>query len=368
MATVAVSRTRPDWLTDFTPRRLLANGHLQTVLGSVLARVDALPPPVGEVVEVAPATATRTSASLICLCHWQAEEVRAQRPMAVIVHGLEGSARSQYVVGNANKLWRAGWNIVRMNMRNCGGARYWDGERPEDIFQPGSALIDPDTICPTLYHSGLSSDVRAVAKHFVRTRGVRDIAIIGYSMGGNMVLKLAGELGDDPMPEIRAAVAVSPAADLAASADMLHRTINRGYEWRFMRALSRHYLHKVALYPDIYSAARLYNLHSIREFDEQITAYYMGFTGADDYYARSSASAVVDRVPVPTMVLHALDDPFIRLLPETCERLQDNANTILVETPHGGHCAFLGDANPSVDDDGYWAEYTTLKFLQTVME
>jgi predicted alpha/beta-fold hydrolase len=367
MASVVVSRTRPAWLTNFTPRRLLANGHLQTVLGSFLARVDALPTPLQEIVEVAPSTATLPSASLICLCHWQPEEVCAQRPTAIVVHGLEGSARSQYVVGNANKLWRAGWNIIRMNMRNCGGARYWDGERPEDIFQPGSTLIDPDTICPTLYHSGLSGDVRAVAKHFVRTRSLQSIAILGYSMGGNMVLKLAGELGDDPLPQIRAAVAVSPAADLAASADMLHRTINRGYEWRFMRALSRHYLHKVALYPDVFSAARLYNLHSIREFDEQITAYYMGFSGAEDYYTRSSASAVIDRVPMPTMVLHALDDPFIRLLPLTCERLHDNPNTVLIETPHGGHCAFLADANPSADDDGYWAEYTILKFLQSVM-
>jgi len=366
MSTPAVSRTRPAWLTDFTPRRLLANGHLQTVLGSYLARVDHLHEPLTEVVEVAPPTAKLPSASLICLCHWQPLEVRSQRPTAVIVHGLEGSARSQYVVGNANKLWQAGWNIVRMNMRNCGGARYWDGERPEDVFQPGCSLIDPDTICPTLYHSGLSEDVRAVAQYFVRQQGLSTVAIIGYSMGGNMVLKLAGELGSDPMPEIRAAVAVSPAADLAISADMLHRPINRGYEWRFMRALSRHYLHKAALYPDMFSAARLYNLHSIREFDEYITSYYMGFAGADDYYARSSASALVDRIPVPTLVLHALDDPFIRLLPETCNKLHDNPNTLLVETPHGGHCAFLADSNPSADDDGYWAEYTILRFLQSV--
>ncbi len=167
-----------------------------------------------------------------------------QAPTAILVHGLEGSANSQYVIGNANKLWAAGCNVVRMNMRNCGDSTLL-GRRTLEM----PAALDPDSICPTLYHSGLSGDVRAVAQHFVQTRGVSRIAILGYSMGGNMVLKLAGELGDDPMPEIRACVAVSPAADLSASADALHRPINRLYERRFLRALERHYLHKVSLYP-----------------------------------------------------------------------------------------------------------------------
>jgi len=210
--------------------------------------------------------------------------------------------------------------------------------------------------------------VRAVAEHMVRTRGVSQVAIIGYSMGGNLVLKLAGELGDEPMAEIRACVAVSPAADLAASADMLHKAANRGYEWKFLRALQWHFLHKVELYPERYSASRVYNLHSIREFDEYITAYYSGFRNADDYYQRSSASRVVDRIPIPTLVLHALDDPFIRLLPGTCDAMRDNPNVTLIETPHGGHCAFLGDADPAAKDDGYWAEQTALRFLRDVVQ
>jgi predicted alpha/beta-fold hydrolase len=372
--THAVGSPRPAWLTDFTPRRWLANGHLQTILGNYLPRPDHLPAPVTEIVEVAPATDEIASANLICLCHWQPEPLRSTALTAIIVHGLEGSARSQYVVGNANKLWAAGYNIVRMNMRNCGGVKYWDGERPEDIYKPLAdvqaepAAIDPDSICPTLYHSGLSNDVRAVAQYFVRTRGLSQLAIIGYSMGGNMVLKLAGELGDDPMREIRACVAVSPATDLAACADMLHKTANRGYEWKFLRALQRHFLHKVALYPDRYSAARVYNLHSIREFDEYITAYYMGFRGADDYYSSSSASRLINSIPIPALVLHALDDPFIRLLPQTCSSMRENPNVTLIETPHGGHCAFLGDANPAANDDGYWAEHTALRFLRTVAQ
>ncbi len=336
---------------------MLANGHLQTITGNTLPRVNHLPPPQQEIVEVAPATAEIAASRLICLCHWQPDAANART--VIIVHGLEGSASSQYVIGNANKLWAAGWNVVRMNMRNCSGTRFWNGERAKD-----SADIDPDSICPTLYHSGRSADVRAVAQHFARTRGLSRIAILGYSMGGNMVLKLAGELATDPMREIRACVAVSPAMDLAVSVNALHRPINRLYERRFLRALEKHYLHKVSLWPDRYSAARAYNLNSIRDFDEHITAHYAGFNGAEDYYTRSSASQFAALIPIPTLVLHALDDPFIRLLPGTCDALHGNPNVSLMETKHGGHCAFLADA--TANDDGYWAEQTALRFLQAL--
>ena len=107
---------------------------------------------------------------------------------------------------------------------------------------------------------------------------------------------------------------------------------------------------------------------AIREFDEYITAHYTGFRNADDYYFCSSASRIVDRIPIPTLVLHALDDPFIRLLPRTCDAMRDNPNVTLIETPHGGHCAFLGDADPAANDDGYWAEQTALRFLRVVLE
>ncbi len=160
--------------SDFRPRRFLINGHLQTIAGNYLARINRLPSPAAQLVEVSPATANQIASQVLCHCHWQPEEVRAVRPTAIIVHGLEGSSDSQYVVGNANKLWRAGCNIVRMNMRNCG---------------------DTEALSPTLYHSGLSNDVQAVMNFFVEQYRLQSISLIGYSMGGNLVLKLAGELG-----------------------------------------------------------------------------------------------------------------------------------------------------------------------------
>ncbi len=338
--------------TAFHPRRYLSNGHLQTIFGNYLRRTDALPPADAELVEVSPATSTGTIASqVLCHTHWQPEDVRRTRPTAIIVHGLEGSSSSQYVVGNADKLWRAGSNVIRMNMRNCGGT---------------------EQLSPTLYHSGLSGDVAAVMHHFIRTRQLASIALIGYSMGGNLVLKLAGELGAaDAPPQLRAVVGISPAIDLGPSADALHRPLNRLYEAKFLHNLLKRFRRKAALFPHAYDIARADSIHSLREFDDRITAFYSGFSGADDYYDRAAAARVLDRIAVPTLILHALDDPFVRILPESRARIAANPNITFLEPAHGGHCAFLAAPCPvadsatslAIDDDGYWAESTLLRFL-----
>jgi len=273
--------------------------------------------------------------------------VRAERLTVILLHGLEGSSESQYVVGNSNKLWMAGMNIVRMNMRNCGGT---------------------ERLSPTLYHSGLSGDVRSVMEFFLAREGLSRIALVGYSMGGNLVLKLAGELGSGFPPQLRGVVGVSPAIDLGPSADLLHRPVNRIYERKFLRALLRRYRRKVMLFPRAFDASLADGVSSLREFDDQITALYSGFRGADDYYHRAAAARVIDRIAVPTLILHAIDDPFITITRETRAQIAANPHITLIETLHGGHCAFLAVPDPAVNDDGYWAETTLLRFLQAVAD
>ena len=331
--------------TDFHPRPWLINGHLQTIIGNYLHRIDALPPPAAEFVEVSPATDVQIASQVLCHCHWQPDP--AARPAAIIVHGLEGSSNSQYVVGNANKLWRAGLSVIRMNMRNCGGT---------------------EQLSPTLYHSGLSGDVRAVMDHFTRTRSLASVVLIGYSMGGNLVLKLAGELGGyqpvgDAPPQLRAVIGVSPAVDLGPSADLLHRPLNRVYEWKFLRALVKRFRRKAILFPHAYDIRRADYIHSLRQFDNDITALYSGFLSADDYYFRAAAARVLDRIRVPTLILHAADDPFVHITPASRALIAANPAITLVEPAHGGHCAFLARAHPEQRDDGYWAEATLLRFL-----
>jgi uncharacterized protein len=326
----------PEWLNSFEPRRWLSSGHVQTVVGNFLPRPAFQLPFTAETVEVDASDGSR----VLCHCHWQAEPVRSARLTAVLVHGLEGSSDSRYIRGIATRAWAAGMNVVRMNMRNCGGS---------------------ETLTPTLYHSGLSADVGAVVEHFTRIHGLQRVALIGYSMGGNLVLKLAGEWGC--RSPLAAVATVCPAIDLAAGADALHEPANRIYEMHFLRNLMRRFRRKAALFPAIYRTVGIGPVRSIREFDDKIVAPYCGFCNADDYYHRAASARMIDRIAVPTLILCAQDDPFIRLFSETRARLLANPHITFLETRHGGHCAFLG-ASPG--DDIHWAEAAAVRYILNV--
>ena len=330
----------------FVPRRFLRNGHAQTIAGNFLPRRNHLPGSVAELIEVSPAGESQISSRVLCQCHWQPAEVRRERPAVILVHGLEGSSDSQYVVGNANKLWHAGASVIRMNMRNCGGRNY-------EMAQ----------LTPTLYHSGLSGDVGAVMRFFLERERLESIALVGYSMGGNLVLKLAGELGANAPRQLHSVVGVSPAIDLGLSATALHLPQNRLYERRFLRNLIRRFRRKVRHFPRAFDPNRATGIRSLREFDDRITALYSGFASAEDYYFRAAAARVVDRIAVPTLIVHALDDPFIHIAPETLARIAANPHITFLQTEHGGHCAFLAQPDPAIGDDGRWAETTLLRFI-----
>jgi predicted alpha/beta-fold hydrolase len=322
----------------FQPRRLLRGGHVQTLASFLLPRRIHLPQPEERLVEVAPGIQVR------CWCYWQNQD-RKQPLTLIVVHGLEGSTESQYMVGAARHGLAAGMNVVLMNQRNCGGM---------------------DHCAPTLYNSSLSADVAAVARHVVDNDGVSRFVLVGFSMGGNLVLKLAGEWGAEGPAEFRAVAAVCPAMDLAASADALHEPANRIYEYYFLIQLFRRFRSKAKLFPKDFDVSRLRGISTLRLFDDHITAHYCGFAGADDYYARAAASNVVERIAVPTLILHAANDPFIRVREETRQRMTKNTNITYIETEDGGHCAFLGERNGKPGDDGRWAEREVVEFARFV--
>ena len=325
-------------LRSFEPRRGLSNAHLQTILGNYLPRPAFRCDSVAEQVAVDPADGS----CVMCHCDWQPEVVRAGRLTVILVHGLEGSSESRYIKGIAGRAWAAACNVVRMNMRNCG---------------------DTDELTPTLYHSGLSADVGAVMRHYALKYALERVALVGYSMGGNLVLKLAGEWGAEP--PLCAVATVCPAIDLAAGSDALHEPANRIYEWHFLRGLMRRYRRKAALYPHIYKANGIGSIRSLRQFDDQIVARYCGFRDADDYYYRAASARVVDKIAVPTLIIRAIDDPFVRMLPETRTALLANPHVLLVETQHGGHCAYLSRDR---GDDIHWAEASVIRFLMKLGE
>lgn len=333
----------------FVPRRWLRGGHVQTLASFLISRSFNVSAPEERFIEVEPGV------QVLCHCHWQKE--RANALTVIVVHGLEGSSESQYMLGITEKSLAAGMNVIRYNQRNCGGT---------------------DALAPVLYHSGLSNDVAAVARDVIARDGVSRLALVGFSMGGNIVLKLAGEWGSQGPQQFRAVAACCPAIDLATSADALHEPANRLYEKYFLWALRRRMLQKSRLFPGHFDVSRLRGIRSLREFDDKVTAYYCGFKGVDDYYDRASAAHGIERISVPTLILYAANDPFIRITPETRRKIASNANITFIETTDGGHCAFLGPAAAissrltsgqadSIDgscDDGFWAEREIVNFLR----
>lgn len=317
----------------FQARRGLRGPHAQTLVSFFFSRRLLLPVPEERLIEVEPGVCVR------CLCHWQAS--RKDALTVIIVHGLEGSSDSGYMHGLAHKGLALGMNIVRMNQRNCGGM---------------------DASSPTLYHSGRSDDLAAVVRRLIVQDEISRVALVGYSMGGNLVLKLAGEWGNQAPPELRAIAAVCPSVDLSASVDALHSPslLNRIYERYFLWKICRRLRTKAKHFPGVFDVTRLRGVTTLRDFDEKITAHYCGFAGAEDYYNRSAAANVVEQIALPTLIVHASKDPFICIVPETRRKLQANPHITFIETEHGGHCSFLAARN---GDDGHWEEKQILEFL-----
>lgn len=305
-------------------------------------RFPHLPKPARRLFEVEPGTRIRGD------CHWQAAP--SAHPTLVLLHGLEGSSDSGYMLGAAEKAWLAGFNVVRLNQRNCGGT---------------------EQLTPTLYNSGLSGDIRAVTLELIERDRLPQIFAAGFSMGGNLVLKMAAELGDR-LPEIKGFAAIAPALDLAACADALSARRNFLYEWHFVRRLARRMKLKASLFPDIYAKnggpatveTALRRIRSVRAFDEAFTAPHCGFRDAADYYARSSAGPLLAMIRRPTLILAAENDPFVPISSFDIAALRENPQISFVHTAHGGHCAFISRQS---GDARFWAESKIVEFCRGVL-
>lgn len=322
----------------FVPRRGLRNGHVMTIAAWASRRAfPGLPEPERRLVRVSTDTQVRAD------CYWQPEPASAFTVLGL--HGLEGSSDAHYMRGVAHKAWRRGCNVVLLNQRNCG---------------------DTEHLTPTLYHSGLTSDPIAVIRQLAETEGLTDVGIVGYSLGGNLALKLAAELEATPDVAVRAVAAVSPTIDLALCVAAIEWTQNALYQWNFVRGLKARMRRKHAAFPGVYDLTPLQKISTVRAFDDAYTAPCNGFGTADNYYAVNSAGTMISAIGVPTLVLAAANDPFV---PVSQFEQNDVVSNPLVQVSvqsHGGHCGFVGPAPRSTaadDDDGYWAESTAVAFL-----
>lgn len=277
-------------------------------------------------------------ARVLARCNWQPD--RAAAPTLLALHGLEGSSEAHYMRGLADKAFAAGFNVLRLNQRNCGGTEH---------------------LSRGLYHSGLTADPRFVLNELIERDRLSRFAVAGYSLGGNVTMKLAGELASDAMPEVRAFAAVSPVIDLEACMQAIERRENRLYEWNFCRNLQGRMRRKVKAFPGAFTIDGLWKLWSIRAFDDRYTAPNAGYEGASDYYHRASATRVIDRVARPSLILSAADDPFVPPEIFDAPAVKNNPHITTVITSHGGHCAFVESADGY---DGYFAERLVMDFLR----
>lgn len=324
----------------FVPLPRWAGGHRMTVYSWAMPRsFPRLPPPVPRWFDVG---APGDHAWVLAHCHWHTHARR--RPTLLALHGLEGSSSAHYMRGLADKFFHAGFNVLRLNQRNCGGT---------------------ERLSAGLYHSGLTNDPVRVMQELIELDGIKAIAVAGYSLGGNLALKLAGEYGDAPPPELKAVCAVSPVMDLARCVDALERRENTIYEWNFVRSLKKRIRKKARLFPGRFPIERLGEVRTVRMFDELFTAPHHGFDGASDYYYRASAMRVIDRVRVPALIISAKDDPFVPPEPFRDPLVTSNPHITVALTAHGGHCGFVG--KPGNGNDGYWAEEQILAFVQPVI-
>ena len=316
--------------SEYRPR--FTGGHAQTLYAwGRPRRFPHLPEPEARYFDVA------AGARVLAHCHWQPR--RAEHPTLLLLHGLEGSSLAHYICGISDKAWAKGWNVVRLNQRNC---------------------CNTEHLSRGLYHSGLTHDPLFVVRELVEVDAIREIVIAGYSLGGNLTLKLAGELGDTAPPELRAVCAVSPTMDLAVCVEALERRANIAYQFNFVRNLKARMRRKAAAFPHDYSLEPLRRVWTVRQFDEIYTAPHHGFRNAADYYERASARRVIDRIRVPALILTAEDDPFVPVGPFRAPEVTRNPAVTVAMTRHGGHCAFL--EAPSGDYDGYWAEREIVRF------
>ena len=311
---------------------LFTGGHWQTLYAWARPRrFPRLPAPVARYFDV------DADARVLGHCHWQ--DAPASRPTIMVLHGLEGSSLAHYVGGIADKAWAAGWNVVRLNQRNCGNTEH---------------------LSRGLYHSGLTHDPLFVMREIIERDGIGSVVIAGYSLGGNLTLKLAGELADAAPAALKAVCAVSPTLDLALCVDALERRSNLVYQWNFVRRLKARMRRKAAACPGVFSLDPLRGIWTVRAFDEAYTAPHHGFRDAADYYHRASALRVVHRIRVPALIVTAEDDPFVPTAPFRSAEVTGNPNVTLAVTPRGGHCAYLERAADGYD--GYWAEREILRF------
>jgi uncharacterized protein len=317
-------------LLEFVP--LLRNPHLLTIFANFAVRnLDTVRFPVEE-------RYYETEDDVRVLVHSQQPD-RAPLGQVLMVHGLEGSSNAGYMRSMSQLSLESGYGVHRTNMRSCGGT---------------------EPHCKTMYHAGLTCDTLSLARHIRQEHG-GPLFLIGYSLGGNVVLKLAGELGEAAAGLIDAVCAISTPIDLAASVRKMSRRQNFLYERRFVSRLKERIRRRAQTLPGVYDLAALDGCRTVYEFDDKITAQAFGFGSADRYYATQSSINFLGGIRIPTLLVQAKDDPLIPFESFDHLAIRSNSNIRLLAVEHGGHLGFLARRAPR-----FWVDRVVLQWLTEI--
>jgi len=318
----------------FSPHPWLANPHVQTLVPRYRRRSHLLTqvPLEERLFQVDHQSRIKS------MCSWQ--HTRCEAPALIVVHGLEGCHDSHYMRGLAHKAWHAGFNVVRFNQRNC---------------------ADTEHLTPTLYNAGLSQDIRTVADELVGKDRIQAIWLTGFSMGGNLVLKMAGEAKDE-FSALRGVAAVCPNIHPAACVAALEQRRNWVYHEHFMVKLKSRLRRKAQHYPGKWDLSLFKHIRTMSQFDDAYTAPDGGYRDAADYYDHAGARHVLAHIRVPTLIITSQDDPFIPIALFDIPAIRANPCIQLITPAHGGHCGFIQSSQKL--EDGHWAENRIIDFLE----
>jgi uncharacterized protein len=315
--------------STYRPPRFLGNAHFQTVLPTLFRKVhgvsyrrERIDTPDGDFVDIDISSIDSSKA-------------------AIVLHGLEGDSTRCYMLGMVRALNRNGWDAIAINFRGC------SGECNRTI---------------RFYHSGETGDLDTVINHINSRKKYSELALIGFSLGGNVVLKYIGENAERARLSIKAAAAFSVPCDLAAGAVKIGSRTNRLYMKRFLKLLHEKVRAKMTLFPELIDDNGYDQIRDFRDFDNRYTAPIFGFDSAEDYWRKASSKPLLTDIPVPTLLVSAADDPFLTPECYPFHEARANPNFFLEVPKHGGHVGFM-----AFNYDGqYWSESRAVKFLNSI--
>jgi uncharacterized protein len=326
----------------FKPHPLVRGGHLQTIVGTYLPSRGVAETELHHV-PLADGDAIALHDDGPCGTGLQPDldlsrQVENLPHVAILIHGLGGCHQSGYMLRCSAKLRARGVRVFRMDLRGCGA---------------GIGLARHPL------HAGRSEDAAAALAYVSQLCPGSQIHLVGFSMGANIVLKLAGELGNDAPPCLASVMAISPPIDLHECTRNIQRGFNRVYDRRFVRSLVKHIHRRMDLVPNVLSRPLVPRPRRLMEFDSVFTAPLAGFADVHDYYTRASSAALLGRIAVPTLIIAAASDPIVPL--EPFERATYSPTTQLVIAPCGGHLGFI--AARRIDPDIRWLDWRVVEWV-----